>query len=420
MQKGSLRQLFGLPNFRLLGSADAISDFGSRLTNFTALLLINERTGSAAALALLGILMLLPQVTIGIMAGVVVDRYDRKRIMILSNFLRAGLVASLALVSLGGDLWLLYLLLFAQAVVGTFFNPAHGALLPVALPKEHLLAANSLNQMTFMLMTVLGSAVAGVCIGVFNNYWLPFLLDAVTFLVSCWLVYLVKVDARPPAASEVKITAPGAFFGQLGEGFRVIGTNKLVLGVIVGCAFAMLGFGAINILSLPMNVNELKLPPEYLGLINFAQVAGMVISSLLLAAKAASMKPEYIVGGGMLILGLMIGTISIVNAPWQLAFLLFAVGLAINPLQAAIVTVLQTQTEDAVRGRVFATFETIVSVANLTSMIFAGLFGELVGVRVAHVYAGSCALLAAGFSYWLMRSHRPVSENLTKVEAKQI
>ena len=102
------RDLLRLPDYRRLWLGQVISDFGDSLTNLALLMLVNRLTGSTAAMATMAIALAIPQVTFGLLAGVYVDRYDRRRIMLLSDLLRALLVLGFATVHSADQLWLLY------------------------------------------------------------------------------------------------------------------------------------------------------------------------------------------------------------------------------------------------------------------------------------------------------------------------
>src|SRR3954451_9697808 len=106
-----------------------------------------------------------PPLTIGLVAGTYVDRIDRRRIMLASDLVRAGIVVGFVLIGDAGSLWLLYVLAFAQSAVGAFFAPARGAILPRIVPRAGLLAANSLAQATRVVSGVVGAALAGLIVG---------------------------------------------------------------------------------------------------------------------------------------------------------------------------------------------------------------------------------------------------------------
>lgn len=192
------RDLLRNRDFRLLWIGQSISNFGDSMTNLALLLLVNHLTGSTAALATMAIVLALPTLTFGLIAGVYVDRWDRKRVMVVSDVIRGVLVLGFVLVDTPEKLWLLYLIGFLQASIGTFFNPARSALIPNLIPKEGLLAANSLTQMTQIIFGLLGAGAAGAIIDVFDVYWPAFVIDAVTFFAA--LTFVAFIHYQNPSA----------------------------------------------------------------------------------------------------------------------------------------------------------------------------------------------------------------------------
>ncbi len=141
-----VRDLLRIHDFRRIWGAQAISDIGDGLTNLTLFIVVLGLTGSTAAIALVAIALAVPMILVGPIAGVFVDRWDRRRVMLVSDLLRAAIVLGFIVAVAADQLWLLYLLAVAHATVGTFFTPARMALLPLVVPEEGLLAANSLTQ----------------------------------------------------------------------------------------------------------------------------------------------------------------------------------------------------------------------------------------------------------------------------------
>ena len=191
------RAVLGIREFRLLWLAQVISDFGDSLTNLALLIFVNQVTGSTAALATMAIVLALPQVTFGLLAGVYVDRWNRKRVMIVSDLLRGVLVLGFVGAVLSDQLWLMFVLGFVQSAIGTFFTPARGALMPNLVPRDGLLAANSLTQISRIVAGVAGTAAAGAVIGIAGLVWPVFIVDALTFFASALLVS--RIVAPSPA-----------------------------------------------------------------------------------------------------------------------------------------------------------------------------------------------------------------------------
>jgi MFS family permease len=396
VQALAVREVLKLRDFRLLWLAQIVSDFGDNLTTLALLILVNQLTGSTAALATMAIVLAIPQATFGLVAGVYVDRMDRKRIMIVSDLLRGVLVLGFTLVGSRDQLWLLYLIGFVQASIGTFFTPARGALTPHLVPPAGLLAANALAQTSRIIFGLLGTAAAGVLIGALGLFWPAFALDSLTFLISALLVGRIAASSythAPDSPGDVR-----SIFGQLGAGLKLIVRTRVLLGILVVAGVLMLGLGAVNVLFVPLMINDLQVPATWFGALELAQTAGMVLSGGLVALLAARFKPTRIVCVGAMALGVAIGAIALATSIWHVLPMLFLVGAIVTPVQASIATLSQTCVADEVRGRVGATLNALISTASLISMALAGMLGDLIGVRGVFVVAGGigvCAGLAA-------------------------
>ena len=373
-----VRAILRIRAFRLLWLGQLISEAGDGLTNLTLLLLVNALTGSTAALAAMAIVLAIPPLTIGLVAGTYVDRFDRRRIMLASDLLRAIVVLGFILVGSASSLWLLYILAFVQSAIGTFFTPARGAVIPRIVPNEGLLAANSLAQATRVTSGIVGAALAGLIVGIVGVFWPAFVLDAASFLASFLLI------ARLPAAvgriEDVSQVAAGVR-GALLVGLRTIGRSRVLSTTILALAVSMLGLGAVNVLFVPFVVDVLQAGPAWLGPVEIAQSASMILASGLISVLARRFAPSSIVSIGMAAVAVIIAACGLVGAIWQLLALMFLVGWFVVPLQASIVTILQQSTPDGERGRVMSVLQAAMSAASILSMGFAGLLGDAVGIR---------------------------------------
>ena len=387
------RDLLRLPAYRTVWLAQLISDVGDSLTNIALLLLVNALTGSTTAIAAMAIALAIPPLTIGLIAGTYVDRWDRRRIMLASDLIRSVLVLGFVLVGSAGQLPLLYLIAFAQASIGTFFNPARGALIPRIVPIEGLLAANSISQATRVIAGVGGTALAGALIGLAGVFWPAFVLDGASFLVSFLLVS--RLPATIGRMSSAGLSAGLAGLRRsLADGLRVV-TGSRVLWVTISClSLAMLGLGAINVLFVPLIVNVLHESPVWFGPLEAAQTASMVFAAGLVGLLAARLRPTTIVVVGSLGVGVVIGLVGAVSAVWQVMVLMFAVGWFITPFQAAVVTILQGHSTDATRGRVMSLLNASMSATSVVSMAAAGLVAATLGVGTAFLLGGAVCVSA--------------------------
>lgn len=386
----SARDVLRIPDFRRVWAAQLVSDFGDALTLLALLLLVNELTGSTAALAGMAIMLALPQMTVGVLAGVYVDRLDRRRVMLAADLLRAIVVLGFLLINTADLLWLLYLLGLTQSAIGTFFTPARTALVPSIVPREGLLAANGLNQGGRLVAGVLGTGTAGVIVGVFGTAGPAFVIDSATFLIS--FLFVLGIATRSRLASGPATAAPVVgVVRSVVEGLRVVAGSRLLTGTLASAGVVMLGLGAVNVLFVPLLINELGVPATWFGAIELAQTSSMILSAAILATVLARVGPTRVItialSGTAVITALLAGVTQV----WQVIVLLFGVGWLITPLQAAVTTIVQTETAEQMRGRVAALLSSTLTTASVVSMAIAGAFGDLIGIR--NVFLGAALVV---------------------------
>ena len=416
----TVRDLLRINNFRWLWFGQIVSNIGDSLTHLTLVLLINRMTeGSTTAIAGLLIALALPQATIGLIAGVYVDRMDRRRTMIVSDLVRGILVfvfIGATLLDGAAALWTIYVIAFLHSAISAFFMPARSAVIPNVVPKEGLLAANSLSQMSLVLFRVVGTAVAGIIVGVLNNFWIAFTIDAATFFLSMLFIAQIRLEHTPEPTEDASVAV---IFTQLREGLGIIGRSRLLIGTIMGLAITMLGLGAVNVLLAPMVVNDLNVNEAWFGAVEFSQSAAMIISGSLVAVLAAKFKSTNIITIALLGTGVAIMPIAFVNHVWQLFIILFAVGLLIAPLSAAVATIAQTAVSDNLRGRVSAAMNTTIQTASLVSMFAAGAVAAAVGVRNVFIISGIITFIAGLVSAWIFSGTKTEKQTAVSTPAEQ-
>jgi MFS transporter, DHA3 family, macrolide efflux protein len=402
------RDVLRIPDFRRLFVAQTISDIGDGLTFLTLLLTVNQLTHSTAALAIMSIAVALPPVTIGLVAGAYADRLDRRRIMLVSDTLRGFLVLGFVIVATIERLPLLYALAFVQAAIGTFFSPARGALIPRVVPAEGLLAANSISQISRVIASLIGTGLAGLIVGVSGMIWPAFVLDAATFFVSVAIVYgVARSVGRPEPAGP---DGHGSIGSSVGAGLRAIGHSRVLLGTVVGLGLAMLGLGAINVLFVPFLINELHETPVWAGPIEGAQTLSMILAGSLVAALATRLKPTSIITAALAGVAVVCGLLSIVPNVLGLMAVLFAVGWFVTPLQAAATTIMQSATADAMRGRVYAAFQAVMSTTTIASTAAAGILADVLSVRTVIALGGIVVAFGAVTAALLFAADRGQAE----------
>lgn len=398
-----VRDVLRLPDFRRLFAAQAISDLGDGMTLLALFLLVLDRTGSTAAIALMSILVALPPVTIGLVAGAYADRLDRRRIMVVSDTARAGVVLLMMAAAAAGFLAGVFALACLQAVIGTFFSPARAAMVPRVVPAEGLLAANSISQASRMVAGVAGTGITGVIAATTGGVLAVFVADAATFLVSVGLVLGVSRAAGVPDAASVAQSRARGVGGAVADGLRVIGHSRPLIATLSGIAVVMLGVGAMNVLFVPFLVDELGESPAWAGPVEGAQTVAMIVAGGFVAALAKRLRVSRIMVLGMAGIAVLTSAMSLAGNVWVVMAILFGIGLAVMPVQAATMTLLQRSTTDGVRGRVSAAFNAAMSTTSIVSMAAAGILADVVGMRTVFLAGGAIAGLGAFVAWVLFR-----------------
>lgn len=401
MRVAELRELLRIRDYRYMWSAQALSDFGDNLTFLTLLILIQRLTGSTVALAGLMVAIALPTLVFGTLAGVYVDRLDRKKVILVSDVVR-GLVVLCFLFVRSPDLVpVIYVIAFAQAAVGTLDNPARSAFLPAVVGTEKLLAANSVSQTSRIIFNLLGTGAAGVLAAVGDTLAPAFIIDAATFFVSFFLISRVRTSGRPE-----RMESPSRVWAEMKSGFKVMISSRPLRAVLTSLSVTMLGLGAVNVLFVPFLIEDLAVSEAFLGAVEASQVVGLVISGTLVAVLATRLRPSNLVSLGLVGVGVFVAAISTAGAVWHVMVFLLFVGLSVGPVQAGANTLSQTLIEDAMRGRVGGALNTLISAANIASMGFAGVAAAAIGVRNVFLVSGLLVLVSGLLAYWLFREMR--------------
>ncbi|MDP9468221.1 MAG: MFS transporter, partial [Chloroflexota bacterium] len=372
--------------FTYLWSGQLISTIGDALTSLAAGIFVYSITGSVLSVGLLLMASAAPTLLFGLIAGVIVDRYERKTIMIVSCLLRAVLVALIPVLVLSGDdiIWL-YVLVLASASVQQFFDPANDSVLPEVATDEELGAANSLMAIAQFGSTAIGFALAGLITAQFSIA-IAFWLDAVTFVISAGLIFLVKIK---PLVVEEKASIH-ELVRNLGFGAGFIMRTPILRSMVILRTPLMLIFGLQNVLLLPFAFQVLGAGEFEYGLQEGITSVGFVVGSLLMATYADRLREgSWLVLSflGMGIAGLLYALSSNV---WIAIALIGISGVLNAPSFVAGRLINQRNTPREMRGRVFSTNYVIRDVLYITGMALAGL-ADVIDVQI--LFLGSSVAL---------------------------
>jgi MFS family permease len=346
----------------------------------------------------------LPRLLFGMLAGVFVDRWDRRRTMIISDTLRAGFTLLMIPAFLTKNLPAMYALGFLMSSAGTLFNPAKGAIIPQLVPKDQLTSANSLSQTTMMLAVLGGPALGGLTLKLAGagNEWIAFVVDSVSYVVSAVAIYLIVVPrgeaagAKQPAASSVGPIRQ--VWQELKVGLKALFLNRAMATVTAVFGVAMLGVGAVNVLWIVYLKSAFGFDgPELawrISLLDIGFAAGMIIASIIIGNYLSNLAPKWFVVGSLL----GIGVSFMVFASWVNYWYVFAItllmGIFVAPINTGIITLVQIVVPNSQLGRVTGGITTVTEAASIGSMSLAGLLGAALGIPLVFFLAGAlCAVM---------------------------
>ncbi|MFZ5916299.1 MAG: MFS transporter [Chloroflexota bacterium] len=376
-------------NFLALWLGQVVSNVGDYFYFLAVPISVNRLTGSTTAMALSMMSIFVPQLLFGLLAGVSVDRWNRKQTMIVADVLRGLIVLLCLTIRSAEQVWLFYVVGFMVSTVSRFFFPARSAAIPLIVDKDELIVANGLSQITQTVALIVGSALAGFAIGLWGEQ-VAFLADALSFFVSAALILSVTIPHRLSARTGTW----RAVWGELTDGLSFIRHSRLLLGVLMSIGVIQLGIGAIQVIWVPFFQNYFGIGPEGLGIVDSVQGFGMALGALLLGYIAARLKRTTIVGLSVITVGLLIALMGLAPAFSLILVLSFCLGLFLSPGQAALSTLIQLAVPDKKMGRVNSAIGTAGSVTMLASMALAGLLGDVVSLRAIYVACG--VMIAAG------------------------
>jgi len=205
--------------------------------------LVTELTNSGVAISYLFLVRFIPQFLFSPIAGVVADRYDRRKVMIFADLLRAVIVLGFLLIHTTGQLWLFYLLTVLQFMLSTAFVPARAAALANLVEQKDLVTANALDSFTWSTMLALGSFLGGVVATLFGNQ-IAFVMDASSFLLSAWLVSRIVMPKRERTSAS---SSAGGWL-EFVDGIRYLWLFPLLLMISLLKAAGSFVWGGMTVL----------------------------------------------------------------------------------------------------------------------------------------------------------------------------
>lgn len=369
----STKKPAGLPGtmrtFTIIWFGQLISALGSGLSGFALGVWIYERTGSATMFALVILSFMVPGVLFSPVAGALVDRWNRRLILILCDTAAAAAMLGVLLLELNNalEVWHLFGLAFISAIAGAFQWPAFSAATTMLVPKEHLGRAGGMTQIGEAVSQLLSPALAGV---LFVSIGLGgiILVDLVTFMAAVGTLLLVSIP-EPVRAAPIPGVKP-SLWKEIRFGWDYIMARRGLLLLLLYFATVNFGFGFTNPLFVPL-VLEISGPQEA-GLAFSVLGLGSVAGTLIMSAWGGPKRRVYGVLGSGIWAGIAFFFHGVAPLLWVVAVAGFLFNLSMPIMAASSQALWQTKTAPDVQGRVFSVRRLIAQFTAPLGTLIAG------------------------------------------------
>jgi DHA3 family macrolide efflux protein-like MFS transporter len=404
--------------FLVLWSGQALSLLGSMAVQFALIWWLTRETGSAAVVATAALLGLLPTVALGPVIGVLVDRWDRKRIMLAADGLVALASLALAYFYLAGaaSTEIVLAIVFLRGLGGAFHSPAMVASTSLMVPGEHLTRIQGLNQLVLGGANIVAAPLGALLLGVLPMAGVM-LVDVATALFAIVPLVFIHVP-RPPRAGEKAAQVAGSIWAELIAGARYLAERRGHLSLVVMATLINLCLvPAFSLLPLLVS-GDLGGDAVQLGWLSSAVGIGTIVGAVVLGVWGGTRRRILTVLGALMGLGLGVAGLGIAQSPASAAVAMLVVG-AIAPFaNGPIQAILQATVATDYQGRVFTLIGSLAGATAPLGLLLAAPITELLGVRWWYVTGGSVCLamgIAGFFLPSLMRIEQPPGEAVPHV-----
>jgi MFS family permease len=423
--------VFGNGGFLRLWLSQAATQIGGNMVLFGLTIIVVNSTNSTTYVSLLILSFLVPAVLFSAVAGVYVDRVDRRLILISTNLLRGA--AFVALFFVGTNVALILLLNVFVSTSTVFFAPAELAMIPILVPRRQLVTANGIFTLTLNAAFVLGFVLLGpLVVKVAGAETVILVVAGLYFLAAVFCVTLPSAPPPPPAVADSHSglgvgeaeRAVETTLRELREGFSFIRSNRSIAWSLVYLGITASLIGMLGVLGPKFAQQALGLKAEDFAVIVLPLGFGIVTGILLLNSYGRYFDRRRVIEGGLILLGVLLAALSMAgpishllqraDAPGGIdlsavtsllavvVVIAFFAGIAYGLVAIPSQTQLQEDVPEDVRGRVFGVLGMLVSVASFLPIIIVGLIAEVVPTT-AVIFVMSICVLVTGIASVIIR-----------------
>lgn len=400
---GFLQLLKENPNYRYTWMGQVVSEIGDHFNNIAVFSLAVKFPDSGMVVTGVMLSRAIPAIVAGPLAGVILDRLDRRRIMIVSDLVRAVVALGFIYAFQNPSPTLLYVFSAMLMLASPFFTSGRASILPAITTADQLHTANSLTQTTQWMTLTIGTMAGGLSVSQIGYEW-SFFLNATSFLFSAWAISNLRVPAGAFRAARKALTENDVMrpFHEYAEGLRYMSSHPLMLGIAAISFGWASGGGAAQILFSLFGENVFHRGASGIGILWGSAGAGLLVGGFIAHRIGPTLSYNrykrlivvvYLLHGGTYIIFSQMESFG-----WALVFIALSRG-AVAISSVLNFSQLLRHVSDEYRGRVFATLETITWSVMMLSMLAAGIASRHYDVRIIGAVSGVLSSLTA--FYWL-------------------
>jgi predicted MFS family arabinose efflux permease len=365
---------------------------------------VYQLTGSALATSGLLMAYLAPGMLFGSVAGVFVDRWDRKRVLLIGNLVQAAIIPLLLLVEANGWIWLIYVTAFAESTVNQFLSPAENALLPTLVGEEHLVSANSLNVLNDNLARIAGAALGGILLGTIG-FVNVVLVDTLSFAMAAILIAFVVAPKAEQAAVQAaeSISRWLRVWQEWISGLRLVAEDAILRNLFIVLGVALFGDAILSALLAVFAQDVAGFSASEYGWLLTARGIGGIVGAVVIGQAGPKLSHSMRMVAGLIVSGLAILVMVTLPTLPVVVGLMVLGGPAFMAWIISAQTVLQQSTEDRFRGRIFGAYGTTSTVLMFVGAGLAGFLADGAGTSML-MAAAAVFYVLAGLVAWALLS----------------
>lgn len=403
----SYLKLISNKNFLYLFLGQAISGLGDWIVIIALIEIVYRLSGAGLAVGFLIISRVLPAVFFSSLVGVIVDRLDRKKVMIFSDLARACLIVGITLFP---SIYCVYLITFLMESFSLLFLPARDASIPNLVGREELITANSLLYTSSNLAMILGATFGSTIILLVDKLWshLPFFshligpnvafyVDSLTFLSSALFIFFVQLKVEKKETTKFQFE----LLGELREGFNFLSSHAYLRKFFLWISLAVLGLGSIYSLGVVYTYEVLKVSSGGFGYLLSALGFGLALGGLSVGVFGNRFGEETVITFSLFLLGTIIILFALLKLFVVSLALAFLGGVSLSFLSISGYTLVQKEVSDELRGRIFVALETVLKISLLLSLFLTGALADIWDIvmkscKIAWQISGAQAIIFLG------------------------